>query len=262
MALSIAVGYAGIDVRPQSLFIDSPSKSGVLTIANTGDQTLEVGIELKYGYHISDDSGNIQVVMPTNLQPDDRSMVNWVRAYPSRFLLGPSESQGVRIFANPPSGMSPGEYWVKMIITPKPSKSVEEKNRKGPGIEMITVMTVPIHYRIKPVTTGLELQGIKDMARGNGTIKTQASFKRVGNASFWGTLQCRVLSSSGKVVGTLDRNLVVYKDLKMNLEIPTDLSGGGPYTLELTAVTKRTDIQADLIISADPQRWTLPITLQ
>ncbi|MBI5215014.1 MAG: hypothetical protein HY960_04625 [Ignavibacteriae bacterium] len=253
---------AGVVVRPQYLFIDAPSKSGVLTISNSGDQTMEVSIELKYGYHSTDDTGKILILMPDQLQADDRSMVNWIRAYPSRFILGPSESQGVRIFANPPSGMPPGEYWAKMIVTPKISKSIQQKNRRGPAIEMITVVTVPLHYRVKPVVAGIELVGIKDINRESGLVKTQANFKRVGNSSFWGTLQCRVLNSSGRVVGTLDRNLVIYKDLKMNLEIPTDFTGGGPYTLELTAVTKRTDIRADLLVNAEPQRWTFPITLQ
>jgi len=126
---------AGIVVRPQYLFVDAPAKSGVLTISNSGEQTIEVTIDLKYGYHTTDDSANIVVVMPDQLQQDDRSMVNWIRAYPSRFILGPSESQGVRIFANPPSGMTPGEYWAKMIVTPHVSKTVEQKNKKGPAIE-------------------------------------------------------------------------------------------------------------------------------
>lgn len=254
--------YSGIGVRPQYLFIDSPSKSGVLTISNITESTVEVSIELKYGYHVTDDTGKILIVMPDNLQADDRSMLNWIRAYPSRFILGPTESQGVRIFANPPSGTPPGEYWAKMIVTPKISKTIQEKNRRGTAIEMVTVVTVPLHYRVKPAVTGLELSGLKDVNRAEGMIKTQANFKRVGNASFWGTLQCRVLNSSGKIVGTLDKNLVVYKDLNLQLELPTDFTGGGPYTLELTAVTKRTDIRADLLIKAEPQRWTFPITIQ
>ncbi len=253
---------AGIVVRPQYLFVDAPAKSGVLTISNSGEQTIEVTIDLKYGYHTTDDTGNIVVVMPDQLQPDDRSMTNWIRAYPSRFILGPSESQGVRIFANPPTGMPPGEYWAKMIVTPHVSKTIEQKNRKGPAIEMITVVTVPLHYRVKPAVTGVELLGVKEVSRQSGNVKTQANFKRVGNSSFWGTLQCRVLNSAGRVVGTLDRNLVVYKDLRLNLEVPTDFSGGGPYTLELTALTKRTDIRSDLLINAEPQRWTFPITIQ
>ncbi len=262
LILPLTVAYSGIVVRPQYLFIDAPSRSGVLTISNAGEQTIEVAIELKYGYHTTDDTGSIQIILPTELQADDRSMVNWIRAYPSRFILGPSESQGIRIFANPPSGMPPGEYWAKMFVTPHVSKTIEQKAKKGPAIEMITVVTVPLHYRVKPAVSGVELQGIKEINHGGGMVKTQAEFKRVGNSSFWGTLQCRVLNSSGRVVGTLDRKLVVYKDLKMNLEIPTDFSGGGPYTLELTAVTKRTDIRAELLISAEPKRWTFPITIQ
>lgn len=262
--VGIFVSYlqAGIVVRPQYLFIDAPSKSGVLTISNSGEGTIEVTIDLRYGYHTTDDTGKIIVMMPDELQSDDRSMVNWIRAYPSRFILGPSESQGVRIFANPPSGMSPGEYWAKMIVTPKVSKSVVEKNKRGPAIEMITVVTVPLHYRVKPAVTGIEMLGVKDISRNGGMVKSVASFKRVGNASFWGTLQCRVLNNAGRVVGTADRNLVVYKDLKLILEIPTDFSGGGPFTLELTAVTKRTDIRSNLLINAEPQRWTFPITIQ
>ena len=252
---------SGLVVRPVYVFIDAPMKSTVVTVRNDGDGPVEVTADVRYGYHVSDDTGKVSLVYPESLSADDRSMQSWVRAYPQRFVIGPLESQGVRIYATPPAGTSPGEYWGKMLFTPHPTKSPKQKN-KGPALEVVSALEVPLHYRLGAVSTGVELDNIADAAFSNQVVQARAHFRRTGNASFWGRLRCRVLDHAGKSVGSLDRNLVVYKDFNVRVKIDVSATSSGPYTLEMVAETKRDDIALKQLVRADSRRWTFPVTIQ
>ncbi|MBI1806039.1 MAG: molecular chaperone [Ignavibacteria bacterium] len=257
----LSIAQAGLVIRPVYVFIDGPLKSTVVTVRNDGDQPVEVTADVRYGYHVSDDTGRLVIVYPESLSSDDRSMKSWIRPYPQRFVIGPQESQGVRIFVTPPPGTPSGEYWGKMLFTPHPTKSIRQKT-KGPALEVITAMEIPLHYRLSPVSTGVELDNLADAVFSNQVVQVKAHFKRIGNSSFWGRLRCRVLDHAGKSVGSLDRNLVVYKDFVVNVKIDVSATSSGPYTLEMVAETKRDDTAPKQLVHGESRRWTFPVTIQ
>lgn len=254
---------AGLVVRPVYVFLDAPGKSTVVTVRNDGDNPVEVAVDVRYGYHTSNDTGGLVLVYPESLTTDDHSMATWVKAYPPRFVIGSMESQGVRIFVAAPPGTPPGEYWARMLFTPHPTKSiVQAKAKPGPALQIITAVEIPLHYRVGKVSTGIDLDNSPPVTINQQSVDALLHFRRLGNASFWGQLRCRVLDHNSKAVSTFDRHLVVYKENFVRLNLPLEPGSTGPYTLDLTAETKRDDIAPKEIVHADARRWTFPIAVQ
>jgi hypothetical protein len=255
--------YCGVRVMPQFLFLNYPEKSVKLSITNPSDVANEVSISVKYGYHISDDSGHVRIDFPEKLLADDRSAVEWVKPYPNRFILPPNETQFVRILVSPPVSLQEGEYWARIVITSKKEVVVNKKAATAPtpGLELVPQLLVPFHFRYGNAQTGVDIFKPISYDITKNVLTTTFHLQKQGNASYWGTLNCRLLNG-GRQVLTAQKNLVIYKNLSVN--VPFDISSlqAGDYTLEATATTKRKDVDKKYIIVSTDQKWTLPIIIK
>src|SRR5579862_4526630 len=250
---------AGVRTTPQIVFADYHQRSVHVNVNNPSDNPIEVWIEFKYGYHISDDTGKITVITPDTLQADDKSAASWIKAYPQRFTLGPAESQVVRFVVNAPSGLSAGEYWARILIASKDQKKPQIAGKKGFGaaFELVTITSVPFHYRYLDVSTGLELVRALEYRSSGNILSAILPVKRTGNASYWGMVNCRIIRD-GKTLVSHDYNLVVYKDLTYKMDIDRTNVPSGEYTLEVDVRTQRADIDNRNVIKAEPLSWSIP----
>ena len=264
LLLSVRIAdAAGVRATPQFLFQDSKDKSTRVTISNPSDQNVEVWLEMKYGFHVSDDTGSIIIVNPETLGPDDHSSAQWIHAFPERFNLGPHESQVVRLVVTPPPGIMPSEYWARIIVSSKDQQRPHVKGKTGFGssIEIITSTSLPFHYRYGSTNTGLQLIRPIETANLANSFRILTPLRRTGNGSFWGMLSCKILSSSGKIVFTNDYKLVIYKDFTFAIKIDRGLIPPGSYNLELTAKAERTDFDRSHLLHIEPITWTVPINI-
>ena len=265
-ALLLACGSAGraaITVTPQVLFMGANQRSAHVHVNNPGDNPLEVWVDFKYGYHVSDDTGKIIEVMTDTLQPDDRSAAKWVKAYPDRFTLGAGETQVVRFVVSSPQATVPGEYWARIIIYSKDQKKPHIAGKPGFGaaFDMIAATSIPFQYRYGEVSTGLDLVRSIEYHATDKVCSVLLPVRRTGNASYWGTARCTILNG-GKPVAGQDFNIVVYKDLTYKMDIDRSKVPPGDYSLQIDVRAERTDIRNSDILKAELKTWTIPITLK
>jgi hypothetical protein len=255
---------SGVRTTPQILFHNSSEKSTHVSIVNPSNSPVEVWVDFKYGYSIIDDSGKISVITPDSLQPDDHSAAKWIRAFPDRFLLGPQETQTVRLVVTPPLGIAAGEYWARIIFSSKDQRRPGEKGKSGinSAFELISVTSVPFHYRYQANGTGVRLLGSLAYQATDTNITVTVPLQRTGNASYWGQINCKIFNLAGKQVFADAFRIVVYKDLIYTIHIDRKNLPLGDYTLELGIKTERPDIQKSSLIKSDPVMWTLPLKIQ
>jgi hypothetical protein len=254
---------AGIRTSPPILFYNSSQKSEHCSAFNPSDKTVEVWVDFKYGYTIINDSGKPEVVMPETLKEDDRSAAGWLKAYPQRFTLGPQESQILRIVATPPPGTPPGEYWSRILFSSKDER-LPGAAAKGiqSAIGIISITSVPFHYRVQSPTTGFQLKRPIEYANKDTNLMVTLPLARTGNASYWGQVTLELYNLAGKKVFTDVYKLAIYKDIDYTIRINKSALLPGEYTLKLVARTERTDVTPAKIIKSDPITWTLPVKIQ
>jgi hypothetical protein len=253
-----------VRTTPQILFYNSSEKSTHVSIINPSNNPVEVWVDFQYGYSIFDDSGKVNVITPDSLQSDDRSAAKWIRAFPDRFLLGPQEAQTVRLVVTPPLGIMAGEYWSRILFSSRDQKRPAEKGKPGVSsmFELISVTSVPFHYRYQASGTGVRLLGSVAYRTTDTSVNITVPMQRTGNASYWGQINCKIYNLAGKQIFADSYRMVIYKDLNFVIHIDRKNLPQGDYTVELVVKTERPDIPRYSLLKSDPVMWTLPIKIQ
>ena len=130
LAISPAVASA-VTVSPNALFIDSRTRSGVLTLYNPGTTAEEIEITFAFGYPRSDLAGAISVALADSAPAGEPSVLGFVRAFPRRLRLEPGQRQTVRILMQPPAGLPEGEYWGRVLIRSRGGRPPVEQQQGG-----------------------------------------------------------------------------------------------------------------------------------
>lgn len=248
--------HASVTVNPKVLFLDGIHKSVSLTVSNTAEEDAEVWIDVRYGYETTDDSGRI-IIHFDSLALNEPSAAMWIRCYPRRFALGAGENQTVRIAVFPPAGIADGEYWARILVTSKP-RNVSRTPISGattsakPGLNILTQLSLPFHYRVGKLTTGLEVT-TQGTALNDTAIILPMQLTRTGNASYWGTRTIKLSNQSGKVVSTVTKNIAVYKTTTVLEKISRAGLPAGAYDIDVEFNTgKRMDIRSSSLVQSTP----------
>jgi len=253
---------AGINASPKYIFLDGSRRSTPVAITNIGREEIEAWVEVKYGYVTSDDTGKVDIVYDS--AADEPSAAAWVKAYPSRFILSPGESQTIRLAASAPPAMRDGEYWARVLVTGKPRKppAPVAGGRFQTGMVIITQLSLAFHYRVGMVATGVIVSDPK-VTSDDRNVQIVLKLTRTGNASFWGTRLIRILDASGKAVGpTVRKNVVVYKTLNVREVLDRKTVPPGRYTLDVELLTdKRTDLPRSSLVQSPPAHLAIPIII-
>ena len=252
----------GINPGAKFLFLNEERRSFSLPITNSDDGTVEVSITVKFGYVVSNDSGQATVVYDSTGKPP-QSAADWVKVYPQRFILGPLETQIVRLAALPPPNLPAGEYWARVMVTSQITKSsLALQGKKVSGMIFAQQLGLPFHYRRGSVTTGLDVQNFNaDVSE--KSIQVTMDMTRTGNAAYWGTVGFRLFNNDRRRMFDSTSNVVVYT--KFNTVYSLDRKGipPGDYTLEVELKNEgRRDIRKTDIIQGPPIRLTKSITIR
>ncbi len=259
----IQSALAAISVTPKFLFLDPTKRSVAINITNNGNEDDELWVEASFGYVVSDDTGGIHVIFDSSNSVLN-SAASWIRAYPQRFVLGPDETQIVRLVVSPPAGLAPGEYWARVNISSKPRKPAVgvRGTRFGSGILLVSQVGVAFHYRVGDLTTGVQLTDLKT-TNTDSTTDVKMTLTKTGNASFWGVRVIRLVNESGKIVYTSTKELVVYKSMTLRERISKRKVPPGSYKIETDFLTgNRKDIESNNLIQAPPLRISNPLIVQ
>jgi hypothetical protein len=261
IALSPGVAQA-VTVSPNALFIDSRTRSGVLTLYNPSSTAEEIEITFAFGYPRSDAMGLVSVALSDTAPTGDPSVLGFVRAFPRRLRLEPGQRQTVRILMQPTAGLSEGEYWGRVLIHSRGGRPPVEQQQGGirMQIELETVIVGAVNYRNGAVKTGLAMDSARASVVGD-SVRVVADVLRKGNAAYLGHMKIELVAADGRVLGTEEEDIAVYRTLRkvVAIHVPAGASTLGA-TIRYLFSSERPDIDADQRLIADPLSGSVPLT--
>ena len=254
LAFSPAAARA-VTVSPNALFIDSRTRSGVLTLYNPGTTAEEIEITFAFGYPRSDLAGAISVALADSAPSGEPSVLGFVRAFPRRLRLEPGQRQTVRILMQPPAGLAEGEYWGRVLVHSRGGRPPVEQQQGGihMQIDLETVIVGAVNYRNGAVKTGVAVDSARAAIVAAGdSVRVVADLRRLGNAAYLGHLTLELVGADGRVIGAVDEDLAVYRTLRKveSIAIPARTSLVGA-SVRYRLTTERPDIDPESRLAAD-----------
>lgn len=251
---------AAVSVSPTALYIDSRTRTGVLTLHNPGTLPEEITIDFAYGYPQSDTAGNIAVALTREPAAGEPSAMGWMRAFPRRLLLQPGQRQVVRVMVEAPAGLAEGEYWARVLVSSKGGQPPIEQAQGDQvlHLEVQTTLVMAANYRNGDVRTGVDVTSAAARRTGD-EVTLQLDLERTGNAAFLGSLRADLVDTRGTVLGSAFDDLAVYRTMRRRLAIPVPEGAVGPLQLRLTINTERDDLPAGGALPAPPVTQQLPV---
>jgi hypothetical protein len=262
--VSREVSFAGVEVYPTYLFLNSPNRSVSVSVSNPTNTRQEIWIEYRYGYPVAGDSGKFAMhYIEPPVPGSEPSAVQWLKAYPQRFVLSPGESQVVRIMVTPPMGILPGEYWGRVVIG---STEREIKKTIAPGtspvsrFQYISQIDIPLHFRFGSVNSTLTIRDFTSSVV-NGKLTFDVNLIRSGNASYWGTMTTVLKEKNGKIIKSQNDVVAIYKDMLYPGALDVQSVPPGTYSLEVTFSPKRRGLHSQFTLRSDPVKYTKEIII-
>ena len=254
LAASPAAARA-VTVSPNALFIDSRTHSGVLTLYNPGTTAEEIEITFAFGYPRSDLAGAISVALADSAPAGEPSVLGFVRAFPRRLRLEPGQRQTVRILMQPPAGLAEGEYWGRVLVHSRGGRPPVEQQQGGihMQIDLETVIVGAVNYRNGAVKTGVAIDSARAAIVAAGdSVRVVADLRRLGNAAYLGHLTLELVGADGRVIGSVDEDLAVYRTLRKveSIAIPPRTSLVGA-SVRYRLTTERPDIDPESRLAAE-----------
>lgn len=246
--------HAQISIEPMGVYLSPQQPASTITLVNRGLQATEVMLEIGYGYPRTQ-NGQTLFYRPDSIPSDAPAATSWIRATPRRTVLAPGQQQTVRILANPPSNLPPGEYWARIFVTP-----VHEAQNptQGSSITLQSVSPVAVTYRQGPCTTGIQITHASALLH-KDIIQTEFDLVRQGNAAYLGLLRLGVRDEQGKILATTEIPVAVYEHLqhRTNFQLPANVDPARIRSLFYEIATTRTDLPTGAALPFPTVRGTI-----
>lgn len=233
-----AQGFASLTANPRRVVIDGRSRSGAVTLSNNG--TKAATYRIRFVDFIATEDGKIEQI--NDAPADHPSARNFLRYSPRQIVLGPGESQLIRILARRPKELPDGEYRAHIVIQVLPDlegttsdvEVLEEgtDNTLRGTITPTYGMALPvIVMKGEPKAEGHIGNTLLKREEGNDQITVE--LLREGNASIYGDLEAVWTTSKGdKIELGVVRGIAVYnpyprRRFTMTLQLPEKLALSG-----------------------------------
>jgi len=230
--------FSQVIISPYILYTDTKNKFGTFIVQNESDQVYEIDISFVFGYPVTDSVGN--ATMKYFEQPDSSlpSIIDWIRAFPRKFILNPKQRQVVRMTVKPPSDLSPGTYWSRIITSATPQSPPIDTLGEGvrAQIKFVLNQITTFLYRVDPTTTGIEVKNFySDIDSSN--VNVYADLVRTGNSPFFGNVKVTILNSKSEVTAEEEQSLVNYFQFVKKFQLPLEKFPSGDYKIDLTVIS-------------------------
>jgi hypothetical protein len=256
--------FGQISLAPNTLFIRETTGVGELFVTNETDQPQEINIRFVFGYPVSDSVGTIDMTYDNPLRKSESGLDDFMRVFPRRFVLGPNQSQTVRIQVLPMQARPAGMFWTRAIVS---SNAVTEdvgasgnQEAIATRINYILEQSIPIFYRKGTNSTGVEVANVTTSPE-NGRLKILAELDRTGNSPYMGTMYATLYDKDNNALGETFRPAYLYYKEWRNMDMDISSVPPGTYRLELRFETQRRDMAPTDLVQAPTQTHSVTITL-
>ncbi|MET0635647.1 MAG: hypothetical protein ABWZ25_06440 [Chitinophagaceae bacterium] len=195
-------GQGNLLLYPKRIVFEGTKKSQVLNVANTGKDTVRYFISV-IQLKMKDDGGFETIVDSDSSQKfADKNF----RFFPRIVILGPNESQTVKMQVINMSQLTPGEYRSHLYFRAEPDKAPlgEEITPLDTGsisVKIVAVfgISIPVIIRVGESTTAVTLSDAVMDYQKESTASLKLNFNRTGNMSVYGDIAVDHISLQGKV---------------------------------------------------------------
>ncbi|HWK88619.1 MAG TPA: hypothetical protein VNP72_01440 [Longimicrobium sp.] len=256
----VAVPAHAVSVSPTALYIDSRTRTAVLTLYNPGTLPEEITVDFGYGYPQSDSTGNVSVAITREPAAGEPSALAWMRAFPRRLLLQPGQRQVVRVLVEPPAELADGEYWARVLISSRGGQPPIEQTQGDVRLQLNvqTTLVMAANYRKGDLRTGVEVTAASAARTADG-VQLQVDLARSGNAAFLGRMRAELVDARGSVVSTVYDDVAVYRTMRRRLTFAVPAAEAGPLTVRIRIDTEREDLPPGGALPAAPIEQRIPV---
>ena len=203
-----------LTLMPKRIVFDGSKKYEEINLANTGKDTARYVISLMH-VRMKEDGGFEEITEPG---AGENFADKYIRFFPHSVVLGPEESQVVKIQLNRTNELTPGEYrshiYFRAIPNAAPLGEPQTQKDSGISIKLVPVfgISIPVIIRVGEVNTEVSLtEPSINMAEDTVPVLSM-TFLRKGNMSVYGDLSVNYISAQGKTIsaGTNKGNRSVF----------------------------------------------------
>lgn len=208
--------FAQIIISPYVVYLDNKNQFANMIVQNESDEPYEIGISFKFGFPVSDSLGNLTMKYidePTSEYP---SILNYVRAFPKKFVLNPRQKQLIGLSIKPPQNLEDGTYWVRIVTSSTKQKTqplLDTNNQNlNAQINFVLNQITTMLYRTENASTGIEVIDTK-YYKSPDKLDVVTSLKRLGNSPFFGDVTVMLYDANNNLIKTDTQHVKVFYDL-------------------------------------------------
>jgi P pilus assembly chaperone PapD len=199
---SSSLAQGNLLLYPKRIVFEGSKKSQVLNVANTGMDTVRYFISVVQ-MRMKEDGSFETITQPDSAQYfADKNF----RFFPRNVVLGPNESQTVKMQLINTSQLAPGEYRSHLYFRAEPEKKPlgEDESAKDAAsisVRLVAVfgISIPVIIRMGESTTRVSLSDASFEWKKDSIPSLKVTFNRTGNMSVYGDISVDHISSQGKV---------------------------------------------------------------
>lgn len=206
-------GQGDLLLYPKRVIFEGSKKSQSLNIANTGKDTVRYFISVVQ-IRMKEDGSFETITQPDSAQHfADKNF----RFFPRNVVLGPNESQTVKMQLINTDQLAPGEYRSHLYFRAEPEKRPlgEEapKDSSSISVKLVAVfgISIPVIIRVGEPTTNISLSNPSFEFAKDSIPSLKVTFKRTGNMSVYGDILVDHISDKGKVTRVgMAKGMAIY----------------------------------------------------
>jgi hypothetical protein len=189
-------------LMPRRVIFEGSKRYEELNLANTGKDTARYVISLMH-VRMKEDGGFEPISQPDS---GENFADRFIRFFPHSVVLGPNESQVVKIQLTKINELTPGEYrshiYFRAIPDQAPLGDTPPVQDSVMSIHLIPVfgISIPVIIRVGPSTTQVSLADPSLQMEEDTIPVLNLVFRRSGNMSVYGDISVEYTSIAGKTV--------------------------------------------------------------
>jgi len=203
-----------LQVTPHRIIFDGAKKAIDVNLVNTGQDSASYNISFLQ-YRVTDD---MEVQEITSPDPGQRFADKNIRFFPRTVMLGPNESQVVKLQLVKSEQLEPGEYRSHLYFRALPSQKAlgEEEKRdtsKAISIKIIPIfgVSIPVIIRVGESNVTTNISDVKLEKTLSGANRLFMIMHRTGNMSVIGNITLTYIAPDGKETKIgFETGIVVY----------------------------------------------------
>lgn len=211
---SAANAQGNLIILPRRVVFEGSKRTQELNVANTGRDTAKYLISVLQYRMLQ--NGNFEAIDTPDFGQNfaDKNF----RFFPRSVVLGPNESQTIKVQVINTSELNPGEYRSHLYFRAVAKELTGEAQTEIKLAKTMTVrlvptfgIAIPVIIRVGATKAEVVLSTPEFQSGADGIPKVSLSFARSGNASIYGDLQVNYISEQGKVTQVgLARGFAIY----------------------------------------------------